>query len=326
MYSVIVSDITCPYVNLAIEHQLLINVQKHERILFVFRNSPCVVIGRFQNPWLECNLALMQKLGVQLVRRQSGGGTVYHDLSNVNFSFIADKNYHDQKLNHQIVVKALQNLSVDAYATARGDIRLSDGTDRKISGSAFKQKKAQAFHHGTMLIKTDLPLLLSMITSSRTDLPTKSIASIRSQVANISEINPLIDEKLFQYELIKEFCEIHANAKISRITSSDLNHSHYEYETFLKDVKWKWQETPRFEVAHALMIENTQLVFNLVLNKGKIESWSSNIDNDELANFYQGKTLELASFQSSDAHPLLHQEIMLINQWLINYFDLANLP
>lgn len=327
MNRIVVSDITDPYINLAIENELLLGVKPGQRILFLYTNDPCVVIGRFQNPWIECNLKKMSLESILFVRRQSGGGTVYQDNNNTNFSFIADRKLHSQKYNHELVLNALKHLDVDAYATERGDIKLSDGTDRKISGSAFKQKKDQAFHHGTMLIDSNLEKLNLYISSNKQDLQTKSIASVRSKVANISEINASIDIEKLHHALIDQFKIDSGSIELKMISNNDITKEMNEYVEVLKSHAWKILSTPKF--FHKIISAGFEM--ELEINKAKIISLSISSDKinpivtNEIENLLLNSTLELNSMNKLKTKKDLLEEdvtIRIIDQ-LIEEFDLV---
>lgn len=175
-----------PYVNLALEDQLLHGLENEESKLYVFFyiNRPSIVFGNFQNPWLECDLRLMEQDDIWPVRRQSGGGAVYHDEGNLNFSFIQTGKNYDKLWNLSIIQKALIGLGIDCQFNERSDLIL-DG--KKFSGSAFKQKKNVSMHHGTLLLKSDLTKLTNYLTSKTAIIESKSIKSVRSKVINLYE-------------------------------------------------------------------------------------------------------------------------------------------
>src|SRR5690606_4072626 len=132
-----------PYLNLAFEAYLLENLNEVP-VLLTFVNAPCVVFGNFQNPWMECNLKAMRDEGVLPVRRFSGGGAVFHDEGNLNLSFLRPTRDHGKEMNTRFMQEFLKDLALPVFVNARADLRIqaeSDGSDRKISGSAFKQKK-----------------------------------------------------------------------------------------------------------------------------------------------------------------------------------------
>lgn len=335
MNKIITTDITDPYLNLAIENSLLINTKKNQRHLFLYANRPCVVIGRFQNPWIECNLPKMFDNNISLVRRQSGGGCVFHDLNNINFSFISDRALHSQAWNHEIVVQALGNLNIKAYATKRGDIRLDDTTDRKISGSAFKQKKDQAFHHGTMLITSNLDNLNDYISSNKQDLDSKSISSVRSVVANITEINSKVTSSDFQLELVNQFKRNSGPFEEIFVSKDDVFSSDIlSYAKGLKEYNWLYTETPKFVSHNDIQTKQGTVSIEFVIKKTKIESLViisetvqpiliNELEKNLLDTKIEFVELEskLRTYKGMDQE--FYNEIIV---WLINYFNLDELP
>lgn len=194
---------TDPYVNLSIEHFLLEHAPPDSSILFLYINRPCVVIGRNQNPWLETNLqALYNDRGkdttptdsdVLFVRRRSGGGAVFHDEGNLNYSVISPRNTFTRNKHAEMVVQALHRIgATHARVNDRHDIVLpiDDGQPRKISGSAFKLTRHRALHHGTCLL--DSPningLGYFLKSPARDYVKAKGVESVRSPVANVSSV------------------------------------------------------------------------------------------------------------------------------------------
>jgi lipoate-protein ligase A len=154
-----------------------------------------VVIGRHQNPWVECDLAAMRDDGLPLVRRVSGGGAVYHDGGNTNFSFIALSDRYDQERHFRVVIDGLATLGIRAWKTERNDIRVGE---RKISGNAFRHTRGRSLHHGTLLVHADLERLTAYLTPSAALIETKATASVRSRVMNLTESRPgLTHEQLW---------------------------------------------------------------------------------------------------------------------------------
>ena len=191
MTRVIVSRCMDPYINCAAEDRIFRSLEEGERILFLWRNRDAVIMGRYQNPYLECSLVEMRKDGVSLVRRQSGGGTVFHDPGNVNFTFITSRDEYDKEKNFQLVTRTLKNhFGIDACPSGRHDI-LVDG--KKVSGSAFKLTSRKAFHHGTLLVNTDLERLTRYLKPEKKEMEARGITSVRSEVANLSEYSRIID-------------------------------------------------------------------------------------------------------------------------------------
>lgn len=222
---IFVSATTNPYHNLALENYLLTQSSHDTNILFLYTNSPCVVIGRNQNPWVECDLAAVRdglprhptdtsskehaydkdRIQVDLLRRRSGGGTVVHSPGNLNYCVIVPNDKAFKRRTHaEMVVRALRSLQADSSLIARfpdiagqevkvnerHDIvmRQTDGDDwLKVSGSAFKLKRGRALHHGTLLIASPyLSQISSLLRSPAKDLiTTKGVDSVRSPVGNL---------------------------------------------------------------------------------------------------------------------------------------------
>jgi lipoate---protein ligase len=186
---VLLSSSTNPWFNLAVEDRLFRELPPDQQVLLLWRNDPTVVIGRHQNPWLECNLRRMVADGVILARRQSGGGAVYHDLGNTNFTFVSPADGYDREINFEIVLKALHSLGITAMRSGRNDILVStnDG-DRKISGNAFKHTRSRCFHHGTLLVRADLGRLTEYLNPRERVVEARGTKSVRSPVANLAEL------------------------------------------------------------------------------------------------------------------------------------------
>lgn len=198
-----------PFLNLAIENYLLRFSPPESVVLFLYVNKPCVVIGRNQNPWLEVNLKLLSQRnqeaadaqpsrGIALVRRRSGGGTVFHDEGNVNYSVISPPKNFTRDKHAEMVAKAIQRFNASARVNERHDIVIDSKSPiaasehvvpkpLKVSGSAYKFIRNRALHHGTLLLTSPNLGSISKYLSSpgRPFLSAKGVESVRSPVANI---------------------------------------------------------------------------------------------------------------------------------------------
>ena len=236
------------YLNLALEQALFLNLPEGKRRLLIWKNGPCVVMGRFQNPWVECDLEGMKINGVQLARRQSGGGTVYHDFGNLNISFMDWNESYDKDNNNEIMIWTLQAHNLKAFASGRSDLQLETNEgNKKISGAAFKKKKDRSLHHATMLLSANLDNLNKYLKPKfGQDVQTKAIASVRSKVAN-TEIN----EDEFKQDLIKSFESFYGTkAQIKNWSAEEVKELVNTDTTYLEHLKsWKWicGETPLFK-------------------------------------------------------------------------------
>lgn len=243
---VLISDITNPWFNLATEDWIFRELDPTTHTLFLWRNDNTVVIGRHQNPWVECKVATMEADGVYLARRQSGGGAVFHDLGNTNFTFLSSSGGYDQDANFEIIIRALARFGITAEKSGRNDI-LVDG--KKISGSAFKHTKERSFHHGTLLINADLGRLVDYLNPHKKKLVSKGIKSVRSRVANLTEFDAALDHASVCEAVMESFFEYHnARCEPEYLDESTLREipSLNEYYEQMADWEWRFGRTPDF--------------------------------------------------------------------------------
>ena len=184
---------TDPYRNIATEKYLLEHVEAGSCILYLWQNAHTVVIGRNQNAWLECRTELLNQEGGHLARRLSGGGAVFHDMGNLNFTFlVCDEDYNvDKQLS--VIIQACAQLGITVEKSGRNDL-LAEG--QKFSGNAFFHSQGKAYHHGTLLVDADMNNLGRYLTPSKAKLEAKGIKSVRSRVTNLNTLCPglTIDE------------------------------------------------------------------------------------------------------------------------------------
>lgn len=246
-----VSPFTDPFLNLAIENQLLREVLPNEKFVFFYTNLNCVVMGRFQNPWVECKVGKMMNDKIMLVRRQSGGGTVYHDSGNLNFSFIQSSRDHLKDHNNEIIINALKDFGIHAYASGRSDLMLVHNEQNfKFSGSAFKQKKDRSFHHGTLLIDANLENLNDYLHAKAKSIEAKGIKSVRSNVINLTQLNNKISKEALIESISKSFKNFYGVNEIERhdVLKYESQIEVQEYLNTLKDWSWLYGETPSFNI------------------------------------------------------------------------------
>ena len=178
---------TDPHENLAAEKVLMDSMQPGEAMLYLWQNLNTVVIGKNQNAWLECRTSLLDEEGGKLSRRLSGGGAVYHDLGNLNFTFVMCKEDYDLDKQVTVIQKACALAGICAEKSGRNDL-LADG--RKFSGNAFYQDKVHAYHHGTLMVDVDKDKLGRYLSPPKAKLEAKGVASVRSRVVNLKELAP----------------------------------------------------------------------------------------------------------------------------------------
>lgn len=203
---IFLSESLNPHLNLATEEWIFHNLDPSSQVLFLWRNDNTVVIGRNQNPWSECNLAKMKEDQVTLARRTTGGGAVFHDLGNTNFTFLSPKESYRRENNIQIILEALKKFGIQGEASGRNDLLIPfpEGP-RKFSGSAYREKKDRAFHHGTLLLHADLARLGNYLTPNPKKLQAKGKESVRARVANLNEIAPTLKHEQIVETLTQSF-------------------------------------------------------------------------------------------------------------------------
>ena len=240
------SAVTNPWFNLATEDWIFNTLDPDSHTLFLWRNSETVVIGRSQNPWVECKTDKMEQDNVFLARRQSGGGAVFHDLGNTNFTFLSPKDDYDQAANFTIIINALKSLGIKATLSGRNDMQVGD---KKIPGSAFKHAIDRSFHHGTLLVNADMQKLDDYLNPHPLKLQAKGIKSVRSRVANLVEFNKDINHEILSDAIIEAFCEYYGQTvaveeldEASLAEQPTLN----KYYQQMADWDWRFGKTPEF--------------------------------------------------------------------------------
>lgn len=195
-----------PYKNLAVEEYLLLHCAKDQCIFYLWQNQNTVVIGRNQNAWKECLVSKLEEEKGYLVRRLSGGGAVYHDLGNLNFTFLVAKDNYDVEKQLRVIILALEKLGVHAEKSGRNDI-LVDG--KKFSGNAFYEKGSHCYHHGTLMIHVNISELSKFLTVSKEKLASKGVSSVKSRVTNLTEFLPELTIDQLKHVLKDAFEEVY---------------------------------------------------------------------------------------------------------------------
>ncbi len=197
-----------PYANLALEEALLDRVGEGELILYLWQNERTVVIGKNQNPWKECRTALLSEEGGHLARRLSGGGAVFHDLGNLNFTFLMPAGDYDLPRQLTVLERACRSLGIPAQRSGRNDL-LADG--RKFSGNAFYSHAGKAYHHGTLMVDVDMERVQRYLSPSKAKLAAKGVDSVRSRVVNLREFVPDLTIERLSDALISALAEVYGS-------------------------------------------------------------------------------------------------------------------
>ncbi|MDF2039186.1 lipoate--protein ligase [Cytobacillus oceanisediminis] len=264
--------ITDPRINLAIEEYALKNLDIEETYLLFYINEPSIIIGKNQNTVEEINTEYVENNGIHVVRRLSGGGAVYHDLGNLNFSFITKddgESFHNFQKFTEPVVEALQKLGVNAELSGRNDL-MAEG--RKISGNAQFSTKGRMFSHGTLLFDSEIESVVSALKVKKDKIESKGIKSIRSRVANISEF---LDKKItiqeFRTLLLKNIFGDLDEIPEYTLTNDDWEKIHQLSKERYQNWDWNYGKSPKFDLQHSHRFPVGQIDIRLNVTKGKIE-------------------------------------------------------
>ena len=245
---IIRSDSFDPTYNLALEEFLTKNVVEDDIILYLWQNERTVVIGKNQNYWSEVNAPAAEADCVTVVRRLSGGGAVFHDLGNLNFTFILRKENYDVQRQLSVIIDALGNLGIKAEKTGRNDIE-ADG--RKFSGNAFFKSSAGWYHHGTLMVDVDKEKLGKYLNVSTAKLQSKGVKSVKARVVNLKELREDITIEMLCDELYKAFGRIYGCDPI-KISPEEIDWAEVEN---LQERYSSWEWTKGRKIPFTVQIE-----------------------------------------------------------------------
>ena len=195
-----------PHRNLAIEQHLLETVEGGCCLLYLWRNERTVVIGKNQNAWAECRTTLLSDEGGRLARRLSGGGAVYHDLGNLNFTFLMREEDYDLPRQLSVIQRACTLCGIETEISGRNDL-LASG--RKFSGNAFYHHEGRAYHHGTLLVDVDADAMSRYLSPSKAKMQAKGVESVRSRIVNLRELNPALTVDMLKAAMKQAFSEVY---------------------------------------------------------------------------------------------------------------------
>lgn len=240
-----------PYYNLAVEEYLLLHCEENECILYLWQNKNTVVIGRNQNAWKECLVSRLEEENGHLVRRLSGGGAVYHDTGNLNFTFLVRKSNYDLNKQLAVIIKAAQKLGIPAEKSGRNDI-LAEG--RKFSGNAFYEQGEFCYHHGTLMLDVNVDDLTRYLTVSKDKLKSKGVDSVRARVGNLKEFVPDLTVEMMKEKLVEAFEEVYGGQveqkRIETFPQNEIAERTARFEswdwTFGKKLEFQYERVHRF--------------------------------------------------------------------------------
>lgn len=270
MYFIDNKGINDPRINLAIEEYALktMDVEKDSFLLF-YINQPSIIIGRNQNTIEEINTDYVEENDIIVVRRLSGGGAVYHDLGNLNFSFLTKddgESFQNFKKFTQPVVDAMKKLGINSELSGRNDI-LAEG--RKISGNAMFSTKGRMFSHGTLMYNCDIDAVVSALKVKKEKIESKGIKSVRSRVANIADFmeNPISIEE-FRMEILKSIFGGEENIQYYDLTEEDWKNIYKLSEERYQKWDWNYGQSPKFNIQRTKKFPSGFIDLRLEVNKG----------------------------------------------------------
>jgi lipoate-protein ligase A len=274
MKKIIISSEFDPYFNIAAENQLFLDSDE-DMHLFLWQNDASVIIGRNQNIYAECNLAYLKEHDIKVVRRFSGGGAVYHDKGNINFTFITKEKVANQVKFIELIQAAMANLGIDCEFSGKNDLLYKK---QKFSGHAYYTDGENYMYHGTILVSVNFEQLEKALTPSMLKLQSKGIASVRSRVVNLASIHSVITTE----KVIQAFIETFDCKNIEYIDKTNFT---APLEQMLSSYDWLYAQSPKFdiELEHRYSFGNVSV--RISDSDGMIQSVKINTDSLYLYDF-----------------------------------------
>lgn len=269
-----------PYHNLAVEEYLMMHTGDSELIVYLWQNEHTIVIGRNQNVWQECKVSEFTKDGGRIVRRLSGGGAVYHDLGNLNFTFCVKKADYDVDKQLKVILTAVQLLGINARKTGRNDITIEG---RKFSGNAFYRTGQYCYHHGTLLLDADTEKMVQYLNVDTAKLQSKGVSSVKARVTNLKNYCADINRRLIT-EKIKTALKNVYECDIGIIKDTDLNENEIiRLENKFSDWNWIFGRKIPFtnQISRRFVWGNMDI--HIVVDEGRIrdiEIYSDMLEQD----------------------------------------------
>lgn len=267
-------DVHDPQINLAIEEYLLRNLSGEKPILLFYINEPSVIIGRNQNTLEEIDPNYVKANGINVVRRLSGGGAVYHDLGNLNFSFItsAREDIHNFAKFTEPVISALARLGIQAEIRGKSDLFVGN---KKISGNAQYSTNTGMFSHGTLLFNTNIEEMLKALNPRQVNVESKAVQSVRNYVTNIHEHLPPGNDTFSIYDLKQAILdEIFGRQGITiyQLTEEDWQHIHRISAERYQRWHWNYGHSPKFNIQKSENFPVGKIDVRIDVDNGRIQA------------------------------------------------------
>ncbi|XP_063697080.1 lipoyl amidotransferase LIPT1, mitochondrial isoform X2 [Culicoides brevitarsis] len=296
--SIFISQSYNVFANLALEDWIYKNFDfAHHHVLMLWSNDPCVVIGRHQNPFAETNGTYLNSNGIEMARRNSGGGAVFHDRGNLNCTFFTPRERYNRTYNLNVITRALyREYNISADVSERDDITISG---KKISGTAAKLGQPNAYHHCTLLVNSNKDHLRNALSKTDSEIQSKATPSVRSSIKNLADINKKINMpqllSAIGYEYLRtpatelvdggrELLEKQSGFHLINPTEKWFPGLNAIKETF-SSWDWRYGKTPKFSVLKSVQMKSgngdLDMKIKLDVEKGLIEDISLMIPNSE---------------------------------------------
>lgn len=259
-----------PYFNLALEEYVLKNFE--EDFFLIWRNPNAIIVGRHQNTYSEINIDYVEKHSLPVVRRLSGGGSVYHDLGNLNFTFIMTNDKAQPPTFKDFtkpILEVLQNLSVDARFSGRNDLTI-DG--RKFSGNAQYHYKNRTLHHGTILFSSNMSDLSGALKNKAGKFKDKSVKSVQSRVTNIMDhLQEPLTIEAFQDRIMDHIMTRYGKDHLYVLTEKDIQAVNQLVEEKYATWDWNFGKSPKYDFVSEKKFPGGLVEIHMNVSQGKIK-------------------------------------------------------
>lgn len=266
----ILSPYTNPYFNLASEEYLLKNFQ--EDLFLLYRNTPSIVVGKHQNTLAEINLPFVQEQEILVARRISGGGTVFHDLGNLNFAvFTSGKEGElvDYKRATLPIIEALKEMGLEARLGKRNELLLEG---LKISGTASHVFKQRVLHHGTLLFSSEMGKLSAALKSNKERFTDRAVKSVRSRVSNIHDhLTESMDVEVFQERVLNHMLSTNTDARAYQFSQTDIAEIKVLRDSKFSTWEWNFGYSPKYQFCKSISFKTGSLELHMNVVKGVIK-------------------------------------------------------
>ncbi len=263
-------DYTNPYFNIAAEEYVLKEIE--DDVFMLWRNNPCIIVGKHQNTLAEINLDYVSKNNIPVVRRITGGGTVFHDLGNLNFTFVQNGKPEELvnfKKFTQPIIDVLQQLGVEARFEGRNDLTIKG---KKFSGNAEHVHKNRVLHHGTLLFSAQLGHLTDALKVSPEKFSDKAVKSVRSRVTNIIEhLQMEMNVMEFKEKILDHIKATYPDMKVIHFNKTDIEKINRLADEKYKTWEWNFGYSPKYNFSRSIKANGGNIQYHLEVKNGIIE-------------------------------------------------------